>query len=326
MNHRIATLALAAALSMPAISALAQGTATKLEFDTRNYAGYKELVAGTPSSKARIFGYLSMPAGTQGKVPAVIFLPHADGYAENQDRWYRAALNGQGIATFFLDPFSPRGLSSPVTVKDLSYATVVADAYAALAALAQRPDVDASRVAIAGFSRGAEGARQAAFESFRKGAGAGELRFAAHVALYPICVTSILDASDMTGAPTLILSGAKDDSAPPRNCEDYAAFMKSRNAGFPVEVRVYPDAHHGWDDEQSNGYRPRAPSAANCVPIFLSAQGEFVAMLKDGKESPFERSILRCPSAGGTFAFNPAHRDRSTKDLSQFLKARFAAP
>jgi len=253
-------------------------------------------------------------------------LPHSGGYVENQDRWYRTALNAEGIATFFVDPFSPRGLNPPVTVRDISFATVVADAYAALGALAQRPDIDASRVAIAGFSRGAEAARQAAFESFRKGVGAGDLRFAAHVALYPICITSMHDASDMTGAATLILSGAKDDSAPPKNCVDYVAFMKSGNVGFPVEVRVYPDAHHTWDDEQSSGqYSPRAPSAANCVPIFLSPQGEFIAMLKDGKVAPFERSILRCAGVGGTLAFSAAHRDRSTRDLVQFLKARFAA-
>lgn len=153
-------------------------------------------------------------------------------------RWYRTALNAEGIATFFVDPFSPRGLTLPVTVRDLSYATVVADAYAALAALAQQPDIDASLVAIAGFSRGAEAARQAAFESFRKGVGAGELRFAAHVALYPICITSMHDASDITGAETLILAGAKDGSAPPKNCEDYVNFMKSRNTRFPVTVRV----------------------------------------------------------------------------------------
>lgn len=312
--------------SLLPVLALAQGAATKLEFETNNYSGYKELIASTPSSKARIHGYLSIPAGAQGKVPAVIFLPHSGGYAENQHRWYRTTLNAEGIATFFVDPFSARDLTPPVTVRDISFATVVADAYAALAALAQRQDIDASRVAIAGFSRGAEAARQAAFESFRKGAGAGELRFAAHVALYPICVTSMHDASDMTGAPTLILSGAKDGSAPPRKCEDYVSFMKSRNAGFPVEVRAYPDAYHGWDDEQNSGqHYPRAPSAANCVPIFLSPKGEFVAMLKDGNEAPFEPSILRCMGAGDTLAFNAAHRDRSTRDLVQFLKARFAA-
>lgn len=48
-------------------------------------------------------------------------------------------------------------------------------------------------------------------------------------------------------------------------------------------------------------------------------------MLKDGKDAPFESSILRCPGAGDTLAFNAALRDRSTRDLIQFLKARFAA-
>lgn len=73
---RLLVTALAALL--PAI-VLAQDAATKLEFGTQNYAGYKQLIDRKPSSNARIHGYLSMPLGVQGKVPAVIFLPHAGG-------------------------------------------------------------------------------------------------------------------------------------------------------------------------------------------------------------------------------------------------------
>lgn len=322
---RLTTAALAASLA--SIALLAQAAATKVEFETRDYAGYKELVAGSPSGEARIYGYLSLPANAQGKVPAAVFLAHAGGYSEAQDRWYATALNAQGIAAFFVDGYTPRGLTPPISVRTQSYATMVADAYAALAALAKRPDIDASRVALVGFSRGAEAARQAAFESFRKGAGAQALKFAAHVPFYPLCVTSMQDAKDTTGAPVLILGAANDDSTPPKNCEAYVAHMKARNAAFPVSVRVYPDADHGWDDEQYSprNFYPRAPSAANCVPLFLGADGGFATMLKDGQEVPLERSMLRCPSAGGTLGFNAALRERSTRELVEFLKASFAA-
>ena len=309
----------------PAI-VFAQGITTKIEFDSKTFRGYKAFIAGDSSSDERIFGYLSMPAEARGKVPAVIFLPHSGGYSENQDGWYRAALNTEGIATFFVDGFSPRGLSSPIMVRDISFATVVADAYAALATLAKRSDIDASRIALAGFSRGAEATRQAAFESFRKAAGAGELRFAAHVPLYPLCVTSMRSASDMTGAPMLILAAAKDDITPPKNCEDYVTFMKSQNPAYPVVVRVYPNAYHGWDDQQNTGeYRKNAPSGADCIPIFLSPQGEFIAMLRDGREVPFERSILKCPGRGGILTFDATLRERSTRELIEFVKARFNA-
>lgn len=307
------------------VAAFGQSERRKIEFESKNYAGYKELIAGTPASSVRVLGYLSIPAGAQGKVPAVVLLPHSGGYSENQERWYRAALNAAGFATLFVDNFTPRGLTPPVSVRDISYATVVADAYAALNELARLPEIDAARVAVVGFSRGAEAARQAAFESFRKGAGAGALRFAAHVPLYPLCVTSMRDPSDLTGAATLIMAGGKDDGTPAKNCEDYAAFMKTQKAEFPVEVRVYPEASHGWDDETNTGkYNPRAPSSAQCVPIFLSPQGEFTAMVKDRKEVPFEPSMLRCPGAGATLAFSAPLRERSTKDLIDFLKARFA--
>jgi dienelactone hydrolase len=199
---------------------------------------------------------------------------------------------------------------------------VDADAYAALAELAKRPEIDARRVAVLGFSRGAEAARQAAFESFRKGAGAGELRFSAHVAHYPLCVTSMRDPADMTGAPVRLVLGAKDDGTPPRLCEDYVAFMKAQQQSFPVEIRMHADAYHAWDEETATGgYSPRSPSSKNCIPLFLSREGEFSAMLREGKEVPFERSILRCPGAGGTLAFDAAVRERATAELIRFLKA-----
>ncbi len=298
----------------------------KIEFESMNYAGYKELIAGAPAGSTRIMGYLSLPPGRQGKAPAVVLLPHAGGFSENQERWYRAALNAAGYATFFLDNFSPRGLRPPVTVRDLSYATVVADAYAALAELGRRPEIDASRVALLGFSRGAEAARQAAFESFRKGAGAGAVRFAAHVAHYPLCVTSMRDPVDMTGAPVRLVVGGKDEDTPARLCEAYVSFMKAQRRDFPAELRLYADARHAFDDESATGgYSPRAPSSKSCIPIFLSPQGDFTSMLGDGKEVTFERSILRCPGAGGAPAFDPAVRDRATRDLLEFLKASFGS-
>lgn len=307
------------AFALAAAAALAQPV--KIEFESKNYAGYKELIAGKPSGPSRIVGYLSLPRVAQGKVPAVVLLPHSGGYSENQERWYRGALNAAGFATFFLDNYSPRGLRPPVTVRDISYATVVADAYAALAELARRTDIDARRIAVLGFSRGAEAARQAAFESLRRGAGAGELRFAAHVAHYPLCVTSMRDPADMTGAPVRLALGAKDEDTPARLCEHYVAFMKAQRPQFPVEIRVYADALHAWDEESATGqYALRAPTSKNCIPLLLSPAGEFESMVRDGTEVPFERSILGCPGVGGAMKFDAAIRERATAAFVEFLK------
>lgn len=305
------------------VSAAGSGRAQsqRVDFESKNYIGYKELVADAPSSSARIYGYLSLPPGAQGRVPAVVFMPHSGGYSESQEHWYRAALTSVGFATFFVDNFTPRGLRPPITLRDISYATVVADAYAALAELSKRPEIDPARVALVGFSRGAEAARQAGFESFRKGANAGPLRFAAHVSYYPLCITSLRDPRDHTGAPVLLLLGGRDDLTPARICDDYLNFMKAQNPTLPVQSRLYPEALHLWDDDGSRSGSATVGSVRNCIPLFLSATGEFVSMLRDGKEVPFESGILRCPGGNATVGFSAGVRDRSTKDLVDFLSS-----
>lgn len=324
MQATLTRRAAAAAVVLGAAAALAQPV--RIEFESKDYVGYKELIAGKPAGSARIVGYLSLPPAAQGKVPAVVLLPHSGGYSENQERRYRSALNAAGFATFFLDNYAPRGLRPPVTVRDISYATVVADAYAALTELARRPEIDARRVAVAGFSRGAEAARQAAFESFRRGAGAGELRFVAHVAHYPPYVTSMRDPADMTGAPVRLALGAKDEDTPPRLCEQYVAFMQAQRPQFPVEIRMYADAAHAWDEEGASGrFSPAAPSSKNCIPLLLSPAGEFASMLRDGREVPFERAILSCTGTGGMMKFDAANRERASADLVEFLKAAMSA-
>ena len=86
-------------------------------------------------------------------------------------------------------------------------------------------------------------------------------RFAAAIALYPGCgrsvggwsVTRSNDRHDVLGysgvfkplAPLLILIGELDDWTPPEPCRRLAA--AAREAGYPVEIVVYPGAHHSFD-------------------------------------------------------------------------------
>jgi dienelactone hydrolase len=64
------------------------------------------------------------------------------------------------------------------------------------------------------------------------------------------------------GAPLLILVGEKDDWTPAEPCRQLAE--RSRGAGLPVSVRIYPGAHHSFDSnapvrfvqERMNGNAP----------------------------------------------------------------------
>ena len=82
------------------------------------------------------------------------------------------------------------------------WASAVAEAYAALKLLANDPRIDASRIAIVGFSFGGEVAHLSAFERLRAALVPGELRFAAHVAYYPAGVYGLQAQQDYTGRPS----------------------------------------------------------------------------------------------------------------------------
>jgi dienelactone hydrolase len=70
---------------------------------------------------------------------------------------------------------------------EASPAADVAGALAALRLLATHPSIDPSRIGVIGFSRGGSAAINSALEPIRHAIINEDLRFAAHVALYPGC-------------------------------------------------------------------------------------------------------------------------------------------
>lgn len=73
----------------------------------------------------------------------------------------------------------------------------LADAFAALAALARDRRNDPQHIAILGFSFGGEVAHDTGFERLRATLAGGESRFAAHVAYYPAGVYGVVAAANV---------------------------------------------------------------------------------------------------------------------------------
>ena len=92
--------------------------------------------------------------------------------------------------------------------------------------------------------------------------------FAAAIALYPACAPRYGAWSTskpamfgpVTGysgvyqpiAPLLILTGEKDDWTPAEPCRHLAE--GSRAAGYPVDIKIYPGAHHSFDNDRPVRY------------------------------------------------------------------------
>jgi dienelactone hydrolase len=88
--------------------------------------------------------------------------------------------------------------------------------------------------------------------------GTAEPGFAAAIALYPGCGVRYGDWRPGTAgvykphAPLLILVGEKDDWTPAEPCRQLAE--RSRNAGLPVTVKIYPGALHSFDSRSPVRY------------------------------------------------------------------------
>lgn len=191
-----------------------------------------------------IDGYLTKPEGN-GPFPAIVHLHGCNGLSKafrdgtDKGQWSEL-LAAWGYAVLVVDSFTTRGNEQTCTTAGPAVPRV-ADAYGAIAYLAGQRFVDASRIALMGFSQGAITALSlVGARDFEVVENEGERKFRAAVAFYPGCPSD----GTMT-VPTLILIGERDDWTRAVAC---TTMMKNRTgAGSPVRLIVYPGAHHGFD-------------------------------------------------------------------------------
>lgn len=195
---------------------------------------------------------LGRPEGA-GPFPAIVMLHGCSGlWTATGDRptplyrFWAEHFRRRGYVTLLVDSFGPRG-ERKICTRDprpvLESRDRAPDAQAALRWLAQRPDVDPSRISLMGWSNGATSAMYA----LREGAPAARAdgaRFRSAVVFYPGCRVLALSAY-RPSAPLLIQTGAADDWTPALPCENLARQAVAADA--PVEIDVYDGAHHGFD-------------------------------------------------------------------------------
>ena len=186
-----------------------------------------------------LIGYLTAPPGA-GPFPAVALIPSCLGLPENRAA-FAATLSSWGYVALYVDEFAPRGLKETCSV---DFPVGPADAATALAYLARQPFVDPRRVAVVGFSQGADVALAVAASP----PGGAPLRAAA--AYYPPCANREGEALKV---PTLILVGAVDSVTPAADCRTFVAAQPP--GGAAARLVVLPGAGHLFDDPASAGGR-----------------------------------------------------------------------
>ena len=201
-----------------ALSAVTEGRTGRIEIPSLTIA------AGGAEEATTVTGDLSLPAGTTGRVPAVILLHSCSGLTPNLVDW-AVAVNRMGFAALVLDSFTARGVTEVCSGRTpVSISSRLTDAYRALALLTAHPRIDPRRIATLGFSHGGWVTLWASQAHIERRFLRSNVEFAAHAAFYPAaCNVRLLSETDMAPGPVRIFHGTADDWTPIGHCRDWVA-------------------------------------------------------------------------------------------------------
>ncbi|MBR0789761.1 dienelactone hydrolase family protein [Bradyrhizobium manausense] len=166
--------------------------------------------------------------------------------------------SARGYLALLPDSFGPRGKAygfGRFTHGDPDRADVnetdvrPLDAEGALAFLRGRRDVVAGQIYLQGWSNGGSTALNV---MIRQGSQQGnQAGYRGALAFYPGCgQTALLASTISTTTPIAMFLGADDEEVSPALCQRVAD--RSRQAGSPIDVTVYPGATHDFDEPSAS--------------------------------------------------------------------------
>jgi dienelactone hydrolase len=280
-------------------------------------------IGRAPARSVSAILFLPGDASREHAAPAVVMLHGAAGMIEDREK-YGPQLAAMGVAALLVETYDSRRDLATTFIERVLHITetmFVADAYAGLSYLGTRPEIDAHRVVLAGFSYGGMASEYALYAQIADAFAPRGPRFAGHVAFYAPCIARFAD-SRTTGAPLLMLYGAEDELIRPDRCAQVAADLRA--GGSRVDVIAYPGAVHQWDGgmprrligRQLAGCRFRVERSGT-----VRDQRTFLPM-----SGPFLRKIILGLCTGSRpypIGRDDAVRARSNHDFGTFLQRVF---
>lgn len=269
---------------------------------------------GTPVTVA---GQLRIPRG-EGRLPVVFIIHGSSGVGANIDVWSDQFAE-MGVATFVLDGFTGRGLTSVSANQALlGRLNLIVDTYRGLEILAKHPRVDTSRIVLMGFSRGGQATLYSSLKRFDRMWNKSGIQFVAHVPFYPDCSTTYVDDTDVD-RPIRIFHGAADDYTPVSTCRAFVERL--RKAGRDVQLTEYPDAPHTFDNPLGN--QPPAVNANSQSVRGCTIREEPVGQLINAAtKQPFAYTDP-CVERGPHTGYNPAAARAAHQAVGEFLRSVF---
>ena len=346
-----------------------KGKGTKIEFESMPMLTMKDFLNGVvPEKRNTIWGTLNFPANAPDKnVPVVVIMHGMGGIDASEEHWMKV-FNSIGLATFMVDSNSARKKCKKDSnfKKEIPWCAAanrgmnrVIDGYGALKLLSNHPRIDPKRIGCLGISLGARGCLYLNVKRFQKMWGTPGLEYAASVPMYPPCNVIFKEDDEITDTPIRIHIGELDTYLPFDSCVDYGERLRAK--GKDVEVKVYPNAHHGFDADPSSLFRGKTKMVmgghndGRCyyeenteLPYELMEEGDVTTISQIGfkewlanatekeKKKVFKRLKGRhksgwriaqfqfdksCVSKSTTIAYNKDAAEEATKLISEFFNS-----
>jgi len=232
-----------------------KGEGTKIEFPSMPTLTIKDFLEGKkPNRKITIWGTLKFPTNAPDKNVPVVVIMHGMGGINIWEEHWMNTFNSMGLATFMVDSnWARRNCKKDNKFKKaIPWCAAInrgmnriIDGYGALELLSKHPRIDPARIGCLGISLGARGCLYLNVKRFQKMWGTPGLEYAASVPMYPPCNVIFKEDDEITDTPIRIHVGELDTYFPFDSCVNYAERLRAK--GKDVQVKVYPDAHHGFD-------------------------------------------------------------------------------
>lgn len=189
-------------------------------------------------------GKLFLPASPAKKLPLVMIVPGSLGVAPSHVA-HAQTLVRAGFASFVLDSFSARGVTSTVANQtQFSFAASAYDVLAAFKVLAALPEIDAGRIGAQGHSRGGSAVLTAATRRFADAVVGRHAGLRGVLAAYPWSGHQFSDPAVGTTS-VRVLMGDADEWCSPMQVQGHCQAIWL--SGGDVTMRLIAGAHHSFD-------------------------------------------------------------------------------
>jgi carboxymethylenebutenolidase len=178
-----------------------------------------------------------LPESAGARLPAVIALHGAGGGVSGMER-YAAMLAAQGFSVYILRYFDRTGTESadkPTILRN--FPLWMKTLWDAISFVETQPQVDGARIALLGFSLGA-------YLSLANSA--IDARVKAVVEFYG-GMPKEMNLFMRRLCPVLILHGEDDATIPVEEAYNLKKLLEKK--GVPYEIKIYPGAGHGFEDQ-----------------------------------------------------------------------------